>query len=231
LTYTEAANLYEELEARAATRRRRSSWASPRSRLPKRRPAYALTACSLAAAGAIIAGALLSGGARPSPTSGGTGAFGRSGSIQGFQPVPIGSDPLPGGRSVSLNQASRLLGVTVPTPDAPLANPNNLSVVWGIRGEVMLDYAAAQIRIAVKPANRILRNDAAGAFEKTADELHMSPGALTINGAPALVDGGSAGSPGFAEIVRDGLSISVMGHRSATELIGIARSLSTTETQ
>jgi hypothetical protein len=188
----------------------------------RRRLTYALAACFSAAAAAVIAAALLSGGSHhPSHTP--DGAFGRP-------PVPIGSNPLPGGRSVSLRQASRLLGANVPTPTTPLANPSNLSVVWGTHGEVMLDYVATQIRISIEPANRILRKDAKGAFTKMADELHMSPGVLTINGDAALaVDGGSH-RHGFAQVVRHGLSIVVMGQRSAAQLIDIARSLSNTET-
>jgi hypothetical protein len=54
---------------------------------------------------------------------------------------------------------------------------------------------------------------------------HMSPGALTIAGAPAIVVGGSPHENGFAEVVRDGLDIAVMGRRSAAQLIAIARSL------
>ena len=53
----------------------------------------------------------------------------------------------------------------------------------------------------------------------------MSPGVLTIDGSPALVVGGGSGHPGFAEIVHGGLDIAVMGHRSAAELMAIARSL------
>jgi hypothetical protein len=155
--------------------------------------------------------------------------------INGILPAPIGSNPFAyGGRRITFGQASRLLGFQVPTPNTSLANPGNLTSIWfspvgngsGTRGEVMLDYVATQIRISIMPANRILTSDARGAFKKEAKELHMSPGVLTIDGAPGLVDGGDPGNPGFAEIVRGGLDIAVMGHRSATDLIAIARSLS-----
>jgi hypothetical protein len=223
-----------EPAVRAATARHSSPSGIRLARRSRRRLVYALTACSSAAAAAVIAAALLSGGGgshHPSPTSGGTGAFGRSGLSMGRLPVPIGSNPLPGGRSVSLRQASRLLGATVPTPTTPLANPSNLSVVWGTHGEVTLDYVATQIRISIEPANRTLRKDAEGAFTKMADELHMSPGFLTINGDPSLAVDGGPHNPGFAQVVRHGLSIVVMGHRSAAQLIDIARSLSNTETE
>jgi hypothetical protein len=215
----------EQPVARAATFPRSFPLRIRLTHRSRRKLTYALAACSSAAAAAVIAVALLSGGGsnHPSPTPGGTGAFGR-------QPVPIGSEPLPGGRSVSLRQAARLLGANVPAPNAPLANPSNLSVIWGTRGEVTLDYVATQIRISIEPANRILRKDAKGAFTEMADEFHMAPGVLTINGDPALAVDGGPRNPGFAQVVRHGLSIVVMGHRSAAQLIEIARSLGNTET-
>ncbi len=129
------------------------------------------------------------------------------------------------GRRITLAHGARLLGSNVPTPHAPLANPGNLSAIWGIHGEVILDYVSSQIRIRIVPANRILRRNARVAFRREARGDHLSPGALTISGNPAIVVGGGPGKAGAAEVVRDGLDIAVMGHRSAAELIAVARSL------
>jgi len=189
-------------------------------------------------AAVVVAIVISSGGAHHHSAVNGRGQqppIGPSGNgINGILPPPIGSNPFAsGGRRVTLGRASRLLGFQVPTPNTPLANPGNLTSIWfspvgngsGTRGEVMLDYVSTQIRISVEPANRILGSDARGAFAKEAKEVHMSPGVLTIDGAPGLADVGGPGNPGFAEIVRGGLDIAVMGHRSAADLIAIARSL------
>jgi hypothetical protein len=229
MTYAEAAALYDELEAGAATLRS-SRAGRDLFRRPRRRLTYALAACTLVAA-AIILAVVISGGdggGHPDVTApSGNGIFGPA-------PAPIGSNPFAfGGRRVTVARASRLLGFEIPTPNTSLANPSNLSSTWfspvgngsGTRGEVMLDYVATQIQISVKPANRNLGSDARGEFRKMAKELHMSPGTLTIDGAPALVVSGGPGKPGFAEIVRGELDIAVMGHRSAAELIAVARSL------
>jgi hypothetical protein len=225
MTYAEAATLYEALEARADSRRQRSGGAGDhRAGRSRRRLAYALAACSSVAAAVVIATMLSSaGGARhPSPPARGGGSFG----LLGPSPAPIGSNPFASaGRRVTLAHAARLIGADVPTPNAPLANPGNLSVIWGVRGEVILDYVSSQIRISIEPANRILRKGAGAAFRKMARVDHMSPGALTIAGDPGIVVGGSARNPGFAEVVRDGLSVAVMGHRSAAQLVAVARSL------
>jgi hypothetical protein len=219
MTYAEAASLYQALETRAASRRR--------TRRPRRRLTHAMAAGSSLAAAIVVATLLLTGGRahHQPPSSGITGNYGRSGE-EGILPAPIGSDPFGShGRRVTLTQAARLLGATVPTPNTALANPGNLSVVWGVHGEVILDYVRSQIRISIQPANRILRSDARAAFRKMARGLNMSPGFLVINGDPGLVVGGGPGKPGFAQVVRDGLSIAVMGQRSAAQLIAIARSL------
>ena len=178
-------SLYAQLEQRAASRRR--------ARRPRRRLTYAMAAGSCVAAGIVVAAVLLTGGGahHPSPSSGTTGNFGRSGLMGGILPAPIGSDPF-GSRShrITLARGAHLLGAPVPTPNSPLANPGNLSAVWGVRGEVMLDYVSSQIRISIEPANRILRNGARAAFRTEARSDHMYPGAMTINGDPALVVGG-----------------------------------------
>jgi hypothetical protein len=233
MTYAEAAALYDQLEAGAATLR---SSDAGRDLFQRRRwrLTYALAACTLVAA-VIVLAVVISGG----DGSGKPGVTAPSGNgILGFEPPPIGSNPFAlGGRRVTLAQASRLLGVEIPTPNTSLANPGNLSSTWfspvgngsGTRGEVVLDYVATQIQISIKPANRILTSDARGEFKKMAKELGMSPGVLTIDGAPTLVVGGGPDAHGFAEIVRGGLDIAVMGHRSAAELIAIARSLYDTQ--
>src|SRR6185437_3808494 len=107
------------------------------------------------------------------------------------------------------------------------ANNHTLSMIWAIHGEVMLDYVKPQIRVRIVPANRILRHHTLRAFKREARADHMSPGAMLLDGNPALVVGGSLSRPGFAEVVRNGLDIAVMGHRSAGDLIAIAGSLST----
>ena len=233
LSYADAARLYNELEARAAARRRSYPRKDGHARRPRRTLGYALAASSAVTVAAAIGIALAVGGGsagQHSATSSATGSLGDSKQgipYLGFRPVPIGTNPLSGGRRVTLAEAARLLGATVPTPNTALANPDNLSVVWGVRGEITLDYVNTQIRISVKPANRILRHDALTTFEKMANDLEMSPGALFINGDPAVADGGTPTNPGFAQVVRNGLSVVVMGHRSAAQLIAIADSLTT----
>jgi hypothetical protein len=212
MTYAEAAALYAQLEARAVTRR---------ARRPRRRPPFALAVCSTLAAAVIVAGVLSGrGGAHhASPPLHGP-------MILGPEPAPIGSNPFGAyGHRVTLARGARLLGSDVPTPHAALANPGNLSAVWGIHGEVILDYVSSQIRIRIVPANRILRSNARAAFRREARSDHLLPGALTIAGDPAIVVGGGPRKPGAAEVVRDGLDIAVMGSHSAAELIAIARSL------
>jgi hypothetical protein len=219
MTYAEAAGLYAQLEERAAVRRH--------ARPPRRRLTYTMAAASCVAAAIVVAAVLLTGGGarHQPPSSATTGNFGRSG-LEGILAAPIGSDPFgPRSHRITLARAAHLLGAAVPTPNSLLANPGNLSAVWGVRGEVFLDYTSSQIRISIQPANRILRSDARAAFRKMAGGLNMSPGFLVISGDPALVVGGSPGKPGFAQVVRDGLSIAVMGQRSAAQLIAIARSL------
>jgi hypothetical protein len=221
MTYAQAANLYAELEARAASRRQRPG------RRPRRRLAYVLAGGSCVVALLVVAMVLLSGGGahHPSRVSGGGGNYGRGG-LEGVQPAAIGSDPFGAyGRRVTLAKAARLLGAPVPTPNVPLANAGNLSVVWGVHGEAVLDYVGSQIRITVEPANPILRSRPKAAFKEMARGSKMAPGFLLINGDPALVVGGGVRKAGFAQVVREGLSIAVMGHRSASELIAIARSL------
>jgi hypothetical protein len=226
MTYAEAAGLYAQLEERAASRRH--------ARRPRRRLTYAVAAGSSVAAAIVVAMVLLGGGSHH-PLTGGRahhplpgvpGFYGRSGSLNGPRPAPIGSDPF-GSHShrITLARAAILLGAPVPTPDSALANPGNLSAVWGVRGEVILDYTSSQIRISIEPANRILRHGARAAFREMARGLKMSPGFLRINGDPALVVGGGPHEHGFAQVIRDGLSIAVMGERSASQLIAIARSL------
>jgi hypothetical protein len=220
MTYAEAASLYAQLEERAAARRQ--------VRRPRRPITYAVAAGSCVAAAIVVAMTLVTdGGAHhPSPSPGVPGTYGRSGSLNGPRPAPIGSDPFGSlGHRVTLPRASRLLGAPVPTPDSPLANPGNLSVIWGVRGEVILDYTSSQIRISIRPANRILRNGARAAFRTMARELKMSPGVLMINDDPALVVGGGPHSHGFAQVIHDGLNIAVMGERPAAQLIAVARSL------
>jgi hypothetical protein len=214
MTYAEAADLYAQLEERAVARRH--------ARRPRRRSTYALAAGSCVAAGIVAATLLLTGGGTTHHPS----SAPRGGALFGFQPAPIGSDPF-GSRThrITLARGAHLLGARVPTPDSALANPGNLSAVWGVRGEVILDYTSSQIRISIRPANRVLRNGAGAAFRTEARDDHMHPGAMTINGDPALVVGGSTRNHGFAEVVRDGLDIAVMGSRSAGQLIAIARSL------
>jgi hypothetical protein len=220
MTYAEAAGLYAQLEQRAASRRR--------VRRPLRRLTYAVAAGSCVVAAIAVAAVLLTGGGtrHQPPSSGPTGNYGRSGFLNGPLPAPIGSDPF-GSRShrITLARGAHLLGAPVPTPNSPLANPGNLSAVWGVHGEVILDYTSSQIRISIRPANHILRNGARAAFRTEARSDHMYPGAMTINGDPALVVGGGPHEHGFAEVVRDGLDIAVMGERSAGQLIAIARSL------
>lgn len=220
MTYAEAAGLYAQLEVRAASRRR--------ARRPRRRLTYAMAAGSCVAAAIVVAAVLLTGGGtrHQPPSSTTTGNFGRSGLEGGPLPAPIGSDPF-GSRThrITLARGAHLLGALVPTPDSALANPGNLSAVWGVRGEVILDYTSSQIRISIEPANRILRHGARAAFREMARGLKMSPGFLRINGDPALVVGGGPHEHGFAQVIRDGLSIAVMGERSAAQLIAIARSL------
>jgi hypothetical protein len=220
MTYAEAAGLYAHLEERAAARRHASR---PRPRLTHAVAAGSCVVAAIATATLLFSG----GGARHQPPSSGTtGNHGRSGVQAGFLPVPIGSDPF-GSRThrITLARGAHLLGAPVPTPNSALANPGNLSAVWGVRGEVMLDYTSSQIRISIKPANHILRNGARAAFRTEAKSDHMYPGAMTINGDPAIVVGGGPHQHGFAEVVRDGLDIAVMGERSAGKLIAIARSL------
>jgi hypothetical protein len=220
MTYAEAARLYAQLEERAAARRH--------GRHTRHRLTHALAAGSCVAAAIVVAAVLLTGGGtrHEPPLSGTTGNYGPSGVQGGFVPAPIGSDPFgSGGHRITLARGAHLLGAPVPTPDAALANPGNLSAVWGVRGEVILDYTSSQIRISIRPANHILRNGAGAAFRTEARDDHMHPGAMTINGDPALVVGGSIRDHGFAEVVRDGLDIAVMGPRSAGQLIAIARSL------
>ena len=219
MTYAEAAGLYAQLEERSAALRH--------ARRPRRRRTYAMAAGSCVAAAIVVASLLLTGGGtrhRP-PSSATTGNFGRSG-LEGILPVPIGSDPFgPRSHRITLARGARLLGAPVPTPDSALANPGNLSVVWGVHGEVILDYVSSQIRISIEPANRILRNGAQAAFRKMARVDHIRPGALTIAGNPGIVAAGGPHEHGFAQVIRDGLSIAVMGQRSAAQLIAIARSL------
>jgi hypothetical protein len=219
MTYAEAATLYAQLEQRAASRRR--------ARRPRRRLTYAVAAGSCVAAGIVAAAVLLTGGGahRPSPSSGVPGDFGRSGSLIP-RPAPIGSDPFGShGHRITLARAAILLGSPVPTPNSAPANPGDLFAVWGVRGEVILDYVSSQIRISIRPANRVLRSHPRAEFRQMARGFHMSPGFLIINGDPALVAGGGLGKPGFAQVIRDGLSIAVMGERPAGQLIAIARSL------
>ena len=217
MTYAEAAGLYAQLEERAASRRH--------ARRPRRRPTYAMAAGSCVAAATVVAAVLLTAGGTRSPAHHPSSAP-SGGALNGPLPAPIGSDPF-GARThrITLARGAHLLGAPVPTPDSPLANPGNLSAVWGVHGEVILDYVSSQIRISIKPANHILRNGARAAFRTEARDDHMHPGAMTINGDPALVVGGSTRNHGFAEVVRDGLDIAVMGERSAPQLIAIARSL------
>jgi hypothetical protein len=231
LSYSEAASLYEKLEARAATRR--ESRRPRRARLHRHLRLVLVLPAGLAVATGIVGVAILAGGSsRPfehSPRA--HGILGRSPSpTEGIPPVPIGTDPLPGGRKVGIHEASRLLGSPVLVPDTELANGHTLSIIWAIHGEVMLDYVKPQVRVRIVPANRILRHGAMKAFKREARGLHMSPGAMLLGGNPALVVSGSATRPGFAEVIRDGLDISVMGHRSANDLTAIARSLSTEHT-
>jgi hypothetical protein len=213
MTYAEAANLYAQLEERAASRRR--------ARRPRRRLTYAAAAGSCVAAAIVVMTLLTGGGGARHPSSAPSG-----GVTFGLQPAPIGSDPFGSlGHRVTLARAAILLGSPVPTPDSSLANPGNLAMVWGVHGEAVLDYVGSGIRITVRPANRILRSHPRAEFRKMARGLNMSPGFLIINGDPALVVGGGPGKPGFAQVIRDGLSIAVMGERSAGQLIAVARSL------
>jgi hypothetical protein len=233
MSYAQAASLYETLEARAATRRASDGSRRARLHFPHVRLVHGLVAGSAVAA-AVAAVLLVAGGShshtlRTSATHDvtnppGPDAFGR------LSPAAIGSNPLPGGRKVGLNEAAQLLGSPVPTPDTGLASARTLSMIWAIHGEVMLDYVKPQVRVRIVPANRILRHGALKAFNREARGLHMSPGAMLLGGNPALVVSGSASHPGFAEVIRDGLDIAVMGHRSAGDLIAIARSLSTEPT-
>ncbi len=224
LSYADAATLYQRLEAEAATRRTRHH------RSPVR-PAL-LVMASVVAVVLAVAGARLIGGGQSSPET--RPATGPSSQVLGYEAPPIGTDPfVTGGRRIAPERASAVAGFAVPTPDAPLANPQNLSVVWyspvpngsGSRGEIVLDYVATQIRIEIVPANRILRADPRAAFQAMTDEAHMAPGAMTNNGDPALVSGGSPSQPGFAQVVHNGLNVAVMGHRSTDELLSIARTL------
>jgi hypothetical protein len=218
MTYAEAASLYETLEARAGTRRR--------TRRPRRRLTYAMAAGSCVAV--VVAVALLSSGStRHLPTTAGRrGSFGFLDPSFGFQPPPIGSDPFRADhRPVTVTKAARLLGAPVPAPNTALANSGNLSAIWAVHNEVILDYVSSQIRISIGPPNRILRNGAAAAFRKMARIDHLVPGALTIDGSPAIVVGATRRHSGFVGVVRDGLTIVVMGDRSAAQLIAIARSL------
>ena len=149
----------------------------------------------------------------------------KEGALNGPLHRSIGSDPF-GPRTHRITLARALSSSGHPSRHRTLrSNPGNLSAVWGVRGEVMLDYVSSQIRISIKPANHILRNGARAAFRTEARSDHMHPGAMTINGDPALVVGGGPHEHGFAEVVRDGLDIAVMGERSAAQLIAIARSL------
>lgn len=229
MSYAEASRFYESLEARAAVRREALGSGRSRVRVPRLRVAGVVLACSAVAAAAVAV--LVISGQPPTRVTATAGHHPTGGNlgrgIEGIPPVPIGRDPLPGGRSVTLDQASLLLGSPVPTPDSPLASAHNLTVAWAIHGEVMLDYVATQIRIRIVPANHILQHHTLRAFKREARADHMSPGAMTLDGFPALVVGGSQKNPGFAEVVRNGLDIAVMGHRSAAELIAIARSLGT----
>jgi hypothetical protein len=229
LSYAQAASLYETLAARAAARRAVPVTRRARLRFPRLRLVHVLAAGSaitaVAVAVLLVALGNPSHAPRTSTTRGTSSPPGPD--ALGRLPVPVGSNPLPGGRKVSLHDASRLLGSPVPVPDTDLANGHTLSVIWAIPGEVMLDYVKPQIWVRIVPANRILRHGALKAFKQEAKGLHMSPGAMLVGGKPALVVGGGATRPGFAEVVRDGLDIAVMGHRSADNLIAIARSLST----
>jgi hypothetical protein len=232
LSYSEAASLYEKLEAGAAARRAAPVTRRARLRFPRLGLVYVLAAGSAITA-AVVAVLLVAGGnpshaPRTSATHGTSSPPGPY--ALGRLPVPVGSNPLPGGRKVSLHEASRLLGSPVPVPHTGLANGHTLSIIWAIHGEVMLDYVKPQLRVRIVPANRILRHSGLKAFKREARGLHMSPGAMLLAGNPALVVGGSASHPGFAEVIRDGLDISVMGHRSANNLIAIARTLSTEPT-
>jgi hypothetical protein len=168
MTYAEAASLFAQLEERAAARRHASR--------PRRRLTYAVAGGSCVAAAIVVAAVLLTGGGthHQPPASGTTGNFGRSG-LEGILPAPIGSDPF-GSRThrITLARGAHLLGAPVPTPNSPLANPGNLSAVWGVHGEVMLDYVSSQIRISIEPANRILRNGARAAFRQMARVDHRT---------------------------------------------------------
>jgi hypothetical protein len=139
-----------------------------------------------------------------------------------------------GGKRVTLAEARRIAHFAVLTPDSPLASSTNLSAIWfsavgngsGTKGEIILEDLDTSIRISIEPANKVLLTDASGAFAQMAKDVHITPGVMTINGAPAVVQGGSRQNPGFAEVVRDGVAVAVMGHYSASDLITVAQSLS-----
>lgn len=147
----------------------------------------------------------------------------------------FGHDPFGvGGRRVSLAAAERIAHFAVLIPDSPLASSKNLTDIWfrpvgngsGTRSEMILEYASTGVRISIRPANTVLLTDASGEFAKMARDVHATPGAMAINGAPALVQDGNRRNPGFAELVRDGVAVAVMGPYSAADLITVAQSLS-----
>src|SRR6185312_12389101 len=110
------------------------------------RPHFSLVpalAAGTAATALIVGVALFTGGSTQAPVSP-SGPHNNPGQSAtgtlGIPSVPIGTDPLPGGRKVGLSGATRLLGSPVPPPNRELANDHTLSMIWAMRGEVMLDY-------------------------------------------------------------------------------------------